>query len=60
MSVKRLRLVRKVKVGEVHRALLLRSRKEVRFFDGTSSRSEANSVILRNRKRRVLGTRFFG
>ncbi len=60
MSVKRLRLVRKVKVGEVHRALLLRSRKEVRFLDGTSSRSEANSVILRNRKRRVLGTRFFG
>jgi large subunit ribosomal protein L14 len=60
VSVKRLRLVRKVKVGEVHRALLLRSRKEVRFLDGTASRAESNSVILRNRKRRVLGTRFFG
>lgn len=31
-----------------------------RFRDGTSSRSEVNAVILRNRKHRLLGTRLFG
>ncbi len=60
VSVKRLRLIRKVKTGEVHLALLTRSRKEVRFSDGSHSRSEENAVVLRNRKKRVLGTRFFG
>ncbi len=60
VSIKRLRLLRKVKAGEVHLALLTRARKERRFLDGTSSRAEANVVLLRNRKKRVLGTRFFG
>jgi large subunit ribosomal protein L14 len=60
VSVKRLRLVRKVKVGQVHMALLTRSRKENRFMDGSASRSENNVVLLLNRKKRVLGTRFFG
>jgi large subunit ribosomal protein L14 len=60
VSVKRLRLVRKVKVGQVHMALLTRSRKENRFLDGSASRAENNVVLLLNRKKRVLGTRFFG
>lgn len=60
VSVKRLRLLRKVKAGEVHFALLTRARKESRFLDGSSSRSEFNAALLRNQKRRVLGTRFFG
>lgn len=60
MSIKRLRLLRKVKVGQIHLALITRARKEQRFLDGTSSRCENNVVFLRNRKKRVLGTRFFG
>jgi ribosomal protein L14 len=60
VSIKRLRLLRKVKVGEVHLALLTRTRKTQQFRDGTQSSSEKNVVLLRNRKKRVLGTRFFG
>lgn len=60
VSVKRLRLVRKVKVGQIHLALITRVRKETRFLDGSSSRAQKNVVLLRNRKKRVLGTRFFG
>lgn len=60
VSVKRLRLVRKVKVGQIHLALVTRTRKSVHFKDGTYSGSEKNIVLLINRKKRVLGTRVFG
>ena len=60
VSIKRLRLRRKVSVGQIHLALITRSRKSVTFKDGTSSSCENNVVLLRNRKKRVLGTRFFG
>jgi ribosomal protein L14 len=60
ISVKRLRLVRKVRVGQIHLALFIRSRKETRFLDGSSSRAEENAVILMNKKKRILGTRLFG
>jgi ribosomal protein L14 len=51
ISVKRLRLVRKVRVGQIHLALFIRSRKETRFLDGSSSRAEENAVILMNKKK---------
>ena len=60
VSVKRLRLLRKVKAGEVHLALLTRARKERSFLDGSRSQAEHNCVVLRNRKQRLLGTRLFG
>ena len=60
VSIKSLRLIRKVRVGQVHLALLTRTRKPVSFFDGSYSSAQFNSVILMNRKKRVLGTRFFG
>jgi large subunit ribosomal protein L14 len=60
VSIKRLRLQRKVKVGEIHLALLTRTRKETNFRDGSSSCAEKNSVVLMNKKKRLIGTRFFG
>jgi len=60
VAIKSLRLIRKVKVGEIHLALVTQTRKESRFLDGTTSRSGQNAVLLRNRKKRLLGTRFFG
>jgi ribosomal protein L14 len=60
VSIKSLRLLRKVKVGQIHLALITRARKELRYLDGTTSRCENNVALLRNRKKRVLGTRFFG
>lgn len=60
VSIKRLRLLRKVKVGQIHLALITRARKSITFLDGSSSSNENNVVLLMNRKKRVLGTRFFG
>jgi large subunit ribosomal protein L14 len=60
VSVKKLRLLRKVRVGQIHLSLITRTRKEVTFLDGSSSSSERNAIILMNKKQRVLGTRFFG
>ncbi len=60
VSIKQLRLLRKVKVGQIHLGLITRARKELQYRDGTSSRCENNVALLRNRKKRVLGTRFFG
>jgi len=60
VSIKRLRLQRKVKVGQIHLGLITRTRKQTNFLDGTSSFCENNVILLINRKKRVLGTRFFG
>ena len=60
VSIKVLRRKRKVSTGEIHLALITRSRKSTTFQDGTSSSCENNIVLLINRKKRVLGTRFFG
>lgn len=60
VSIKSLRLIRKVRVGQIHLALITRARKESRFLDGSSSRCENNVVLVVNKKKRVLGTRVFG
>lgn len=60
VSVKQLRLIRKVRVGQVHLAVITRSRKETRYLDGTSSRAQNNVVLVLNKKKRVIGTRIFG
>jgi len=60
VSVKKLRLVRKVRVGQIHLALITRTHKKTRFLDHSESYCQNNVVLLMNRKKRVLGTRFFG
>jgi large subunit ribosomal protein L14 len=60
VSIKSLRLIRKVRVGQIHLALVTRTRKEVNFLDGSSSRCENNVVLIVNKKKRVIGTRVFG
>lgn len=60
VSVKTLRLQRKVRPGQIHLALITRARKESHFADGSISSSKENVVLLINKKKRVLGTRFFG
>ncbi len=60
VSIKNLRLIRKVRVGQIHLALITRARKETRYRDGSSTRCENNVVLIVNKKKRVLGTRIFG
>lgn len=60
ISIKKLRLIRKVKVGEVHLGIVSRTKKEQQFLDGSLSKFHSNSVIILNKKKRIIGTRLFG
>ncbi len=50
----------KVKKGDVHRAVIVRTAKEVRRKDGTSIRFDKNAAVLVNKQDEPIGTRIFG
>ncbi len=50
----------KVKKGEVHRALIVRTKKGVRRSDGSTIQFDSNSVVLVNKQNEPIGTRVFG
>ncbi len=60
ITVRELRLIRKVKVGEIHLGIISRTTKEIVFRDGSLSKFNKNCLIVLSKKRRVLGTRLFG
>jgi large subunit ribosomal protein L14 len=60
VTVKELRLIRKVRKGEVHLGLIGRTKKESVYKDGSLSKFTSNSIVVLNKKKRVLGTRLFG
>jgi large subunit ribosomal protein L14 len=50
----------KVKKGDVMKAVVVRTKKEVRRIDGTYIRFDTNSAVLINQQREPIGTRIFG
>lgn len=50
----------KVKKGQVARAVIVRTRKEVRRKDGSYIRFDDNSAVLINKENEPVGTRIFG
>ena len=50
----------KVKKGDVHKAVVVRTAKEIRRPDGSLIRFDDNSAVLINNQREPLGTRIFG
>lgn len=50
----------RVKKGEVHKAVVVRTAKEVRREDGTSIRFDSNAAVLINNSQEPIGTRIFG
>lgn len=50
----------KVKKGDVHRAVIVRTAKEVKRADGTSIRFDKNAAVLLNKQNEPIGTRIFG
>ena len=50
----------KVKKGDVHRAVVVRTRKEIRRVDGSAIRFDSNAAVLLNPKLEPIGTRIFG
>ena len=60
VSIKTLRLIRKVQRGEIYLGLITRTKKNTKFKDGSVSHFNKNSIILVNKQKKVLGTRIFG
>jgi large subunit ribosomal protein L14 len=50
----------KIKKGEVHRALIVRTKVGTRRNDGSVIKFDTNSVVLLNKQGEPLGTRVFG
>ncbi len=50
----------KVKKGEVHRAVIVRTRKDIRRPDGSAIRFDSNAAVLINKQNEPIGTRIFG
>ncbi|MDZ7699526.1 MAG: 50S ribosomal protein L14 [Deltaproteobacteria bacterium] len=50
----------KVKKGDVVRAVVVRTAKEVRRTDGSYIRFDDNSAVLINQQKEPIGTRIFG
>jgi large subunit ribosomal protein L14 len=50
----------RVKKGEVSRAVVVRTRKEIHRPDGTSIRFDRNAAVLVNAQGEPVGTRIFG
>ena len=50
----------KVKKGEVARAVIVRTRKELPRPDGSFIRFDGNSAVLINKENEPIGTRIFG
>ncbi|MEM7197284.1 MAG: 50S ribosomal protein L14 [Pseudomonadota bacterium] len=50
----------RVKKGEVHRAVIVRTAKELRRDDGSTIKFDSNAAVLLNRNNEPIGTRIFG
>ena len=50
----------KVKKGAVHRAVVVRTRKEIFRDDGSKIQFDTNAVVLTDEKGEPIGTRIFG
>ena len=50
----------RVKKGDVHKAVVVRTRKEVRRADGTAIRFDTNAAVMLNNAGEPIGTRIFG
>ncbi len=50
----------RVKKGDVHRAVIVRTAKEVRRVDGSVIRFDRNAAVLINKQNEPIGTRIFG
>ena len=50
----------RVKKGDVHQAVIVRTAKEIRRGDGSSIRFDSNAAVLINKQGEPIGTRIFG
>ena len=51
---------RRVKTGDVHRAVIVRTAKDIHRPDGSTIRFDGNAAVLVNKNEEPIGTRIFG
>jgi len=50
----------RVKKGEIHRAVIVRTKKDIARADGSTIRFDSNAAVLINPQGEPIGTRIFG
>ena len=60
VSIKEAQPRGRVKKGDVHRAVIVRTAKDIRRADGTVIRFDGNAAVLVNKNEEPIGTRIFG
>jgi large subunit ribosomal protein L14 len=50
----------RVKKGDIHRAVIVRTAKEIRRQDGSAIRFDSNAAVLITKQNEPIGTRIFG
>ena len=50
----------RVKKGDVHRAVIVRTTNDIRRNDGSAIRFDTNAAVLINKQNEPIGTRIFG
>ena len=60
VSLKEAQPGQRVKKGEVTRAVIVRTAKEIRRPDGSALRFDRNAAVIVNRQNEPVGTRIFG
>ena len=50
----------KVKKGDIHRAVIVRTAKEIHRSDGSSIKFDSNAAVLISNQNEPIGTRIFG
>jgi large subunit ribosomal protein L14 len=50
----------RVKKGDIHQAVVVRTAKEIRRGDGSTIRFDRNAAVLINKQKEPIGTRIFG
>ncbi|WDI79126.1 50S ribosomal protein L14 [Candidatus Purcelliella pentastirinorum] len=60
ISVKEISSNSKVKKGEVLKAVIVRTKKGIRRYDGSLIRFDSNACVVLNNSDQLIGTRIFG
>jgi large subunit ribosomal protein L14 len=60
VSIKEAQPRGKVKKGDVHRAVIVRTAKDINRPDGSTIRFDGNAAVLINKNLEPIGTRIFG
>ena len=60
VSIKEAQPRGKVKKGDVHRAVIVRTAKDINRPDGSTIRFDGNAAVLVNKNEEPIGTRIFG